>query len=293
MSNSNTPLPDLEAPWDKRNPKISRSAFLEALPGAKSEAPKEYLAILLTQLARTYSLEYDFPPAHQYLDEAESLLEKNMALGKIRYWLERGRTYNVSNEKEKAKALFLKAFDLALEKNYEYYAVDAAHMMGIVEPPEQQIQWSKRAMAIAEQSEEQRTRDWLGPLYNNTGWSYHDTGDYKNAFKIFEKSLSFRTEKQDLAGISIARWCLGRTHRSLGEPDKALEIHFILEKEIQKTAPFYEGYVYEEIAECLFLKQETDRAKIYFKKAHKILKENKWLKENEHERLDRLKKLSI
>ena len=51
------------------------------------------------------------------------------------------------------------------------------------------------------------------------------------------------------------------------------------------------GYVYEELGECLLLRDKAGEARQWFRIAHEILSENDWLQANEAERLARLKEL--
>ena len=68
-----------------------------------------------------------------------------------KYTLERGRAYNSSKRREKSGPLFESAWDLARAAGAEGYAVDAAHMLGIVEPDDSSIAWNRKAIAYAEQ----------------------------------------------------------------------------------------------------------------------------------------------
>jgi hypothetical protein len=49
--------------------------------------------------------------------------------------------------------------------------MDVLHMLEIVAPPVQAIE-------LAEISRQESAGGWLGLLYNNMGWSYHDLGHY-------------------------------------------------------------------------------------------------------------------
>ena len=52
-----------------------------------------------------------------------------------------------------------------------------------------------------------------------------------------------------------------------------------------------DGFVFEEIGECLLLLQRGEEARRYFSKAYEILSQDPWLTEQEPERLARLKAL--
>jgi tetratricopeptide (TPR) repeat protein len=209
-------------------------------------------------------------------------------VARIRYLLERGRVYNSSGDAEGSQRYFLEAWGMAREEMEDYYAVDALHMMGIVTPPAEQLRWNLRAMRACEKTPDQRARKWLGPLYNNIGWTYHDLGRYEKALELFEKSLAWREAEKDEYGTRIARWTVGRVYRSLGRIDEALEIQRELERQIHEEGLEEDGYVFEELAECLLLKGESAAARHYAARAYELLSQDQWLVENEAERLERL-----
>lgn len=285
-------LPDFDALWDFQHPEQTETKFQELVSQAKKSGDMSYYAQLLTQIGRTQGLQGKYQDAHATLDSVEGMLTEELTVAKIRYLLERGRVYNSSGEREKSKPLFQEAWELARTNNEDYYAVDAAHMLGIVEPPEKQLEWSLKALELAEKTTDERARRWLGPLYNNIGWTYHDLKEYEKALELFKKGLAWRKEIDDTTGIRIQTWNIARTYRSLGKIEEALEMQKALEKEIEGIEFDFEGYVFEEIGECMLLLEQQKQAKPYFKRAHEILSKNQWLVKNEPERLKRLKDLS-
>jgi tetratricopeptide (TPR) repeat protein len=288
-STARQPLPDFDALWDYNDPAGTEAKFREIVPLAETSGDQSYHAALLTQIARTLGLQREFDAAHALLDTVESMLTDDMKIVRIRYLLERGRVYNSSNEQDSAKPLFREAWELGLAGGADFYAVDAAHMMAIAEPPERQLEWAEKAIALAEKTEDERARKWLGPLYNNTGWTYHDLGQYEKALVLFESSLEWREARNDETGARIARWTIARAYRSLGRIEEALALQQALEVEIDEQRLEPDGYVYEEIAECLLLLGRQDEAHPYFALAYQHLSRDPWLVENEADRLKRLK----
>ena len=285
-------LPIIDNLWDYDNPQATEVTFRELVPAAEKSGNKSYYAELLTQLARTLSLQRKFDDAHNLLDDARQLIVgQDIPVAEIRYLLERGRTFNSSNEKAQAIALFKEAYEKALQNNEGFYAIDAAHMLGVAEKPQEQLYWNIKAMDLAEKSVDPRSRKWLGPLYNNIGWTYHDAKDYERALNLFEKSLAWRMEQKDEKGTFIAKWTIGRTYRSLDRIDKALAVQKELLDEIQRKGLTQSGFVFEELAECLLIKNSHDEAKEYFRKAYEILSKDIWLKANAADRLQRLREL--
>lgn len=288
------PTPPLyDSYWNYAKPDETAVRFRELLPAVKASGDRSAHLQLLTQLARTHSLQQQFDEAHRLLDEVEMQLASDLPEVTIRYLLERGRTFSSAGEKEQARVLFSKAYRLAKENEAEYYAVDAAHMMGIAaETVDEQLAWNETAVAAAEGSDRPYVKRWLGSLYNNIGWSYHARGEFDKALGWFERAEHFfRSDFPNKGRARIARWAIARTLRSLGEVDEALAMQTALLKE-NRARSEEDGYVYEELGECLLLLGEENEARPYFAKAYRLLSQDSWLSANEPDRLARLKALS-
>lgn len=284
---------DFDKLWDYSNPEETRKKFKALIPELEKKKDKSEYIELLTQIARTYGLQRKFDEAHKLLDNTMKLIKSEHIVPRIRYMLERGRTYNSSGETEKAAEIFLAAFQQAEKYNEDFYAIDAAHMMGIVEKEEESLRWNNLAIKMAEVTEDKRANGWLGSLYNNTGWTYHDEmKEYEKAMEIFKKNVTWHSERNSKMPLIIAKWCVARTLRSMGKIKEALEMQLKLAEEIEEKGIENTGYNYEEIGECLLLLNKADESKSYFKKAYNILSKDIWLQANEKERLERLEKLS-
>ena len=135
-----------------------------------------------------------------------------------------------------------------------------------------------------------RARNWLGSLYNNTGWSYHDLGDYASALEIFEKAETWQRSKGRVNETRIAVWSVARTLRSLNRVAEALSRQMVLKDEFE-TAGEVDGFVFEEIAECLLLLNRKDEARPYFAKAYEVLSQDEWLAEQESDRTNALERI--
>jgi len=281
---------DFDELWDFNHPDSTESRMRELLPAARHEGNVSYLAQLLTQIARTQGLQREFDAAHKTLDEAEALLTDELPVARVRYLLERGRVHNSAREPDSAKPLFASALEEAQAAGADFYAVDAAHMLGIVEEPDAALQWNLRAIEIAEKATDQRARGWLGSLYNNTGWALHDLERYDEALDLFQKALAWRQEQGSAVPIRIARWCVARTLRSLERVEEALAIQRELLTELEDAGET-DGYVFEELGECLLALDRADEARDYFAQAHESLSQDPWLVEGEPERIERLRRL--
>ncbi len=283
-------LADFDTLWDYNDPAETERQFRELLPAAEAAGDEAYTLQLLTQIARTQGLQRRFDDAHKTLDEVERRRQGQPPVVGIRYLLERGRVYNSSKAPEEARPLFLEAWELARKAGADDFAVDAAHMMGIIEPPDEALRWNERALALAESSADPKARGWLGSLYNNIGWTYHDSGEYEEALALFEKALAWREENRQANEIRVAKWCVARTLRSLDRLEEALALQESLLAE-HEAADSKDGYVFEELAECHLALEHPDQARKYFRLAYAELSRDPWLVENEPERLARLEEL--
>ncbi len=163
--------PDFMAQWNYQDPAASALRFHALLPEARAAADLQLELELLTQIARTHSLQRQFAEAHQLLDEIEPRLTDATPRARLRALLERGRTFNSAGEKATARTLFEQAWQLGLKSKELYLAIDAAHMIAIAAPLEEQSRWHQLAMELAERSQDEKVRGWLASLYNNQGWT--------------------------------------------------------------------------------------------------------------------------
>src|SRR5512146_477846 len=118
--------------WDYDNPAASEARFNQWIANLAPSGDEGQCAEAETQLARAQGLQRHFAAAHATLDAVESRLPDLPPHTRIRYALERGRVYNSSGEPERARPLFLAAWEQARDAGEDALAVDAAHMLGIV-----------------------------------------------------------------------------------------------------------------------------------------------------------------
>ena len=284
-------LPVIDRLWDYNDPAASEAKFRDLLAKARAAGNLPYAAEVMTQIARAQGLQQKYAEANQTLDETVKTLTPDMKTAAVRVFLERGRVLNSSGSPEKSRTFFVQALQAAQAAQLEYYAVDAAHMLGIVYKGSESITWNERAMQMAEAAKDPRARGWLGPLYNNLGWTYADLKRYDDALKLFEKDFRYRTEKNAKAEAGIARWSAAKMMRMLGRVDEALRIQQELLQEPDRKGNDSEGYTREEIAECLLLLGRNNEAKPHFARAWELLRNDPWLKQDEPQRLERLKQL--
>ena len=283
-------IPDFDALWDYSHPDKSEEKFREIILHIPEDDPA-YLE-LLTQIARAQGLQRKFDRADQTLDQVEKRLSEFPSRAKVRYLLERGRVCNSSQKPEQARPFFEQALDLAKQLSEDFYAVDAIHMLAIISSTDQALALNLDAIQMAESSSQERAQNWLGSLYNNTGWSYHDLGNYAAALEIFEKAEAWQRSKGRVSQTRIATWTVARTLRSLNRVEEALSKQLALRDELDSAGEEDDGFVVEEIGECLLALNRLDEAHPFFEKAYAILSKDAWRVEQEPDRLARLKALA-
>lgn len=213
----------------------------------------------MTQVARALGLRKRFGEAHKLLDAidgAEPLVVARLAL-------ERGRLHSDLGEQEQALRCFKDALNIAGDAKADYYAVDAAHMIAICE---NNLEAHRSAIEMAMNSDDRRAQTWDASLLNNLGWSHFESGDYDNALECFQSALQTRVARGETHRSHVAEWCVARALRALERYDEALDILYPL---LEKAST--DGYIYDEIGECLFAKGNIEASRPYFDAAARLL----------------------
>jgi tetratricopeptide (TPR) repeat protein len=293
--------PELEAAvreaWDFDDPAASYDAMTAQASAAPPGSPA--WVVWQSQAARALGLLGRFGEANHLLDQCQALLETlagspagaaTTRHAWARVAIERGRVLNSSGEREEARPWFEQARgDAAAVGGLAGLEVDALHMLAIVAAsPEASLDMNLQALALAETSTDPEARRWRGSLLNNLGWDHHDAGRFGEALDCFERALDVRREADDPGGAHVAEWAVARALRSLERYDDALA----RQKRLAATAEGADdGYVHEEIGECLLSLGREDEAAPSFARAHALLAADPWMADHESDRLDRLARL--
>jgi tetratricopeptide (TPR) repeat protein len=283
-------LPTIDSLWNYSDPAATEQAFLKIVPRARQLDNADYLAQLLTQLARSQVLQRRYAAGHATLDEAAGLLSDGTPVARVRYLLERGRAWNDRGQTKDARAVFEQAHELALAAGCEALAVDAAHMLGVMEPLAAAAEWNHRAIELAERSDDPAARRWTGTLCINLGWNYQRLGNFAAAEEAFSQAIPALERIGNAARVRLARLCLAKNRRLTSDASGALTLLQELLGEIQ-AAGEPDGYVHEEIAECLLALRRDAESRDSFARAYASLSADPWFPPNEAPRLQRLKKL--
>ena len=153
------------------------------------------------------------------------------------------------------------------------------------------LAWNEKAMKLAETSEDERTKLWLGTLYNNCGWTLYYLGRYEEALEVHQKGWDWRKARKQVEPTLIAKWSVAKVLRALKRHEEALAMQReILQKRTELELPA--GFAHEELAENLLALGKTEEAQPHFVKAWALLKDQAWIDDDEPGRSDRLRKLA-
>jgi tetratricopeptide (TPR) repeat protein len=283
-------MPALDDLWDFDDPAASAARFRAAIdvaeaggdPGAADEAR--------TQLARSLGLQGGFAEGHSILDRVDAEHPADDRV-RVRARLERGRLLRSSGDPAASVASFDGAWELARALGEDGLAVDAAHMLAIVDAPPGEPTWHRRALDLADTSPDPAARRWRGSLWNNIGWARFEAGDLDGALAAFETALAARREQGSPRETRVAEWCVARCLRALGRPGEALAIQERLAVETATAGEPEDGYGAEEIGECLLAMGRGEEARPAFARAAALLGADAWLAEHEPDRIARLRRL--
>jgi tetratricopeptide (TPR) repeat protein len=205
--------------WDFDDLDGSERRFTEQL---EKESTGDGRAEVLTQLARLKGLRGLFAEGELLIAQAEAA-SKGSAASQARILMERGRLLRSNDNPEAAAPLFEAAFNVATEAGEPALAADAAHMAALAAPiREGKLAWTDRGIEIAGASSDPQVYYWLGPLYNNLGWEYHEAGEYEPALEAFRKALVARERFPEMpAQIEHAKEAMAEALTALGREKEA------------------------------------------------------------------------
>ena len=283
-------MPGIDDLWDYDDPAASEARFRTAISTAEAGGDPAAAAEARTQLARALGLQGRFEAGHGVLDRVDADHPVDDRI-RVRARLERGRVWRSSGDVAASVAFFEGAWELARVVGDDGLAVDAAHMLAIIDAPPGEAIWHERALELADTSPEPAARRWRGSLWNNIGWARFVAGDLDGALVAFETALGARREQGQPRETRVAEWCVARCVRALGRPAEALAVQDRLAAETAAAGDPESGFGAEEIGECLLDLGRGEEARPYFARAAELLGADAWLAEHEQDRITRLRRL--
>jgi tetratricopeptide (TPR) repeat protein len=285
-----TAMPALDDLWDFDDPATSEARFRAAIEAAEAGDDRSAVDEARSQLARALGLQGRFDEGHSILDQVD-LDHPTEDRVRVRARLERGRLLRSSGDPAASATPFWTAWELARALGEDGLAVDAAHMLALVDAPPGEAAWHQEALDLADTSPDPAARRWRGSLWNNIGWARFEAGRLDSAMAAFETALAARREQGKPKETRVAEWCVARCLRALGRPAEALAIHERLAVETAAAGDPEDGYGAEEIGECLLALGREDEARPHFARAADLLGADPWLTAHEPDRIARLRRL--
>ena len=259
---------DIQALWDHSKPELSEQRFREALKTAGSEEA----LLLQTQIARTHGIRKDFARAREILGAIEPQATSASPPVQARYFLELGRTYASAThaqetvtpeQRELARANYMRAFEVARAARLDDLAIDALHMMAFVDTePKAQLEWDLKALAHMEGSDQPDAKKWEASLRNNVGYARHLMGEYDEALRQFRLSLAAHERAGRPRNVRVAHWMIAWTLRAQRRFDEAIAIQLRLEREWDDAGE-PDPYVFEELEHLYRATGDAVRAETY------------------------------
>jgi tetratricopeptide (TPR) repeat protein len=225
----------------------------------------------LAMIARTYLITEKKEMGREYLDRAGQYCRKEEPLGYSRYLGVRGRFEWKDNELEKASATFKEMYQYCSDNKLHDRAIDAAHMVAIVGGPSEQVEWGLKGIAEAEAG---NVTGWLGPLWNNLGWTYEHDDKYKESLDAYLKAREFHHKYSDEKGKLAADWAVGHAYRLLGNADSAAQwiTPDLLAKFETLGDEEFQGWVLKELGEIAILRLQPESALSFLTRAEEKLR---------------------
>ncbi len=286
---------DLDLEWRSADPVASEILFRDQLATLRQDPRPENMSReieLLCMIGRSETSQQKLVEALATLEEAEKLLTANSAgykvSAQIRWLLERGRLFIQQNTPSRARPLFSQAWILAVNSGEDFFTVDIARMMAVIEPIKAQEEWILKGIQVAEQSPQEKPKRWLGGLFSTLAWKQFDLRQYEKAHENLQRSLSYFRKFGTDREVFVARWSVGRVLRQMERTEEALTIQRALHAELGPSAT-PDGRLYEELAECLLELKQSDEAVHYFALAFQELSKEQKVADNMPLKLKRLK----
>ncbi len=277
----------------------ARALYEKAVTLAERERATATLVEALAQVARCYSVVGAHENGQPWLNRAASLAKESDPPGWARYRLVLGVYQRDAGDRDLATETFIDLYDYCRKHELHERAVNAAHMVAIAADLETQIIWARKGIEAAEAG---GFTHWLGPLWNNLGWTYADLARYEDSLAALIKAREYHYLGGNDRAKLLADWSVGHAHRMVGELRIAREwITDVLERSQMRydldpnpdTAQWV-GHAAQEFGEIALAEQNYGQARDMLRLAVSRLKEagmHEWSPQEFQALVDKLEKL--
>jgi tetratricopeptide (TPR) repeat protein len=215
----NTLLDRADSLFDVRSHDSAMTLYSKAAEIGEKQGNPAVRVEALAQMARVSLIQGHTDKGRVLLGQAEAYGSESEPLGWSRYLSVRGRFEWQAGDLIAASGTFEEMFRYCDVNGLWDRAVDAAQMMAIVsETPQEQIQWGKQGIELAEDYE---VTSRLGPLWNNLAATYYDAELHDSALTAYLQAREYHWRYSGESGKLWADYSVGMTYRKLQEYDKA------------------------------------------------------------------------
>ena len=229
------PKPKVASPREKlkeaddlfgsRNYADAKDVYLEAAELALKDDDNSTRTEALAQIARMHMRLQSPAEGLTFLKEAGDIALRTEQRGWSRYLGVRGRyEWLLEKDFDKAKATFkeyyefCRAFDDKVMLNR---TIDAAHMLAIVGTDDEKIEWSLKTIEAAENADE---IGWLGPLWNNLGWTYDERDETEKALEALTNAQKYHYMGESDHAKMVADFGVAHALRRVGKLEEARKL---------------------------------------------------------------------
>ncbi len=212
-------LKEGDAAFRARDYARATELFQQAAAAADPAAEAETLVEALAQTARGYLIRDLKDEGRGWLEKAGERASEAHPNGWSRYLGVRGRFEWKDGDLAAATRTFETMYDYCMKHTLHSRAIDAAHMVAITGTPGQQVEWGRKGIQAAEAAGDE---GWLGPLWNNLGWTYDREGKFGEALDALRRARHFHWKLGSELAKLIADWAVGHALRQVGNPTEAL-----------------------------------------------------------------------
>lgn len=264
-------LDSADAMFKKRLYVESRDVYQAALVEAEKFGGQSDKTEALSMIARTYLITDDKESGRKWIARAKEIASENYQMGYSRYLGVWGRFIWKDDKNKEATEIFKQMYVFCSERKLHDRAIDAAHMIGITGTVDEQIEWGLKGIKEAEAGQ---VTSWLGPLWNNLGWTYEHNGRPEESLDAYINARKHHYKYGTTRNKVIADWAVGHAFRLVGDwTNAAKEMRPLLNSFEEMKDDEFVGLTCLELGEIELNSKNKAEAHKHFVRAEKLLKE--------------------
>ena len=193
--------------------------YKQAVTAAEQDPGNESLVEALSMVARSHLIQDEADEGRPWIQRAEAVATPDQANDWSRFLSVRGRfEWKDRKDNAKATAIFKEMYEYCITHALHDRAIDAAHMVALTGSQEEQVEWALKGIDAAEQGGHD---GWLGPLWNNLGWTYVELKQHDKALDALLKARHHHHQRSGVVQKLAADIFVGQAYRLVGNLDES------------------------------------------------------------------------